>query len=100
MDGNKAEALICVWIAEEANASGNKERALKFIRIAQRLMNHNLFIDELLAVCEKLDSYGSIPSFLDEKCGVDDDKNSPTPDKIDEGLNESRSLYWRKCGID
>lgn len=58
MDGNKDEALRCIGIAEEAIAFGNKNRALKFIRIAQRL-NSKLSVDLLLDACEKL---GSKPS--------------------------------------
>ncbi|KAK1418982.1 hypothetical protein QVD17_28136 [Tagetes erecta] len=55
MDGNKDEAVKCVRIAKEAISSGNKERALKFIGLAQRL-NHNLCVDDLLAACKELDS--------------------------------------------
>lgn len=58
MDSNKDEALRCMRIVEEAIASGNKERALKFIKISQRL-NPNLPVGELLDACEKL---GSAPS--------------------------------------
>ncbi|KAJ9181906.1 hypothetical protein P3X46_005950 [Hevea brasiliensis] len=90
MDVNKDEAARCVRIAEESIASGNKDRALKFIRIAQRL-NHNLPTDELLAACEKIDSSGSIPSSLDEKCVVDNNKNRTSSAKIDEGLNGERN---------
>ncbi|CAL1397234.1 unnamed protein product [Linum trigynum] len=55
MDGNKDEALRCISIAEEAIAAGNKQRALRFIRFAQRL-NRDSSVDYLLAACEKLDS--------------------------------------------
>ncbi|KAF6154107.1 hypothetical protein GIB67_009807 [Kingdonia uniflora] len=55
MDGNKDEASRCIKIAEAALASGDKRRALKFIRIAQRL-NCNLSVDDLLASCENLES--------------------------------------------
>ncbi|CAA2985915.1 chaperone dnaJ 49 [Olea europaea subsp. europaea] len=58
MDGNKDEALRCINIAKDAIASGNKQRALKFIGIARRL-NHNLHVDDLLAKCENLDSSSS-----------------------------------------
>ncbi|PIA44390.1 hypothetical protein AQUCO_01700173v1 [Aquilegia coerulea] len=58
MDGNKDEALRCVKIAEAAIASGDKQRALKFIKIAQRL-NSNVAVDDLLASCAKLDSENS-----------------------------------------
>lgn len=61
MDGNKDEAIKCVSIAREAIAAGNKTRALKFIKIAQRL-NHNLSVDDLLAACENLDSAAAGPS--------------------------------------
>ncbi|GAA0169365.1 hypothetical protein LIER_40742 [Lithospermum erythrorhizon] len=55
MEGNKDEALRCIGIAKEAISSGNKERALKFINIARRL-NHSIYVDELVAECENLDS--------------------------------------------
>lgn len=55
MEGNKDEALRCIGIAKEAIASGNKERGLKFIKIAQRL-NPSLPVDDLLAKCETLSS--------------------------------------------
>lgn len=55
MDSNKDEALKCIGIAKEAIAAGNKERALKFIKISQRL-NSSLSVDDLLMACEKMDS--------------------------------------------
>ena len=58
MDGNKDEALKCVRIAEEAIAKGNKARALKFIKIAQRL-NKDLSLDHLLTKCNTLHSQSS-----------------------------------------
>lgn len=58
MDSNKDEALRCIGIAKEAIASGNKNRAVKFIGIARRL-NENLCVDDLLSACENLDS--SVP---------------------------------------
>ncbi|KAI3968863.1 hypothetical protein MKX01_029013 [Papaver californicum] len=58
MKGNKDEAIRCVQIAESANASGDKQRALKFIKIAQRL-NKEISVDGLLAICETLDSKSS-----------------------------------------
>ncbi|XP_077218222.1 dnaJ heat shock amino-terminal domain protein (DUF1977) [Tasmannia lanceolata] len=61
MDGNKDEALRCIRIAESAIESGDKQRALKFIRIAQRL-DHNLSVDDLFAACEMLDSTASTSS--------------------------------------
>ncbi|CAE6075462.1 unnamed protein product [Arabidopsis arenosa] len=55
MDGNKDDASRCLRIAEDAIASGDKERALKFINMAKRL-NPSLSIDELIAACDNLDS--------------------------------------------
>lgn len=71
MDGNKDEAMRCVRISEEAIASGNKQRALKFIGMAQRL-NHNLRVDDLMAACENLCS--DSPATSSEKC-VNRDEN-------------------------
>ncbi|KAK8548732.1 hypothetical protein V6N12_061638 [Hibiscus sabdariffa] len=89
MDSNKDEALRCVGIAEEAIASGNKNRALKFIKIAQRL-NRTLSVDKLLDACENLDS-GSIPvSSFDEKY-VLNDENRGGSSKWDEGFDGERS---------
>ncbi|XP_023514861.1 chaperone protein dnaJ 49-like [Cucurbita pepo subsp. pepo] len=65
MDGNKDEGLRCIRIAEEAIASGNKERALGFIKIARRL-NRSLRVDELLTAWEEIDS-GLPSSSSDEK---------------------------------
>ena len=56
MEGNKDEALRCVRIAEEAIASRNKDRALKFLKIAQRL-NRDLPLQSLLDKCNRLDSH-------------------------------------------
>ncbi|KDP27807.1 hypothetical protein JCGZ_18887 [Jatropha curcas] len=89
MDSNKDEAFRCLRIAEEAIASGNKERGLKFIKIAQRL-NHNLSVDELLAACEKIDSSSRSNQSIDEKC-VLDDKSRPSSARNDEGLNGERN---------
>ncbi|XP_057956930.1 chaperone protein dnaJ 49 [Malania oleifera] len=88
MDGNKDEAIRCVRIAEEAIASGKKERALKFIGIAQRL-NHNLSVGDLLAACEKLDSVSSASS-VGQKC-VELEKNEPAQTKLDEVSNGERN---------
>lgn len=90
MDGNKDEALRCINIAKEAIASGNKQRALKFIGLAQRL-NHTLPVDDLLATCEKLDSF-SPASSVDENC-VDQRHNEPsTPSKTD-GVSNGDCSY-------
>ncbi|KAK9289071.1 hypothetical protein L1049_017542 [Liquidambar formosana] len=88
MDGNKDEALRCIRITEEAIASGNKQRALKFIGIARRL-NHNLPVDDLLAACEKLDSSRSTSSVNGSH--VDQRKNEAGPAKFDEVLNGERN---------
>eukprot|EP00268_Persea_americana_P031228 TRINITY_DN3032_c0_g2_i1.p1 TRINITY_DN3032_c0_g2~~TRINITY_DN3032_c0_g2_i1.p1 ORF type:complete len:353 (-),score=66.11 TRINITY_DN3032_c0_g2_i1:516-1574(-) len=61
MDGNKDEALRCIGMAKSALASGDKNRALKFIKIAQRL-DSNLSVDDLLLACEGLDSSPSASS--------------------------------------
>ncbi|KAK8988200.1 hypothetical protein V6N11_065796 [Hibiscus sabdariffa] len=89
MDSNKDEALRCVRIAEEAIASGNKQRALKFIRIAQRL-NRTLSVDKLLNACESLDSGSTPVSSVDEKC-VLGDENKGGSSKLDEGFDGERS---------
>ncbi|KAJ7980283.1 chaperone protein dnaJ 49 [Quillaja saponaria] len=88
MDGNKDEALRCIRIAEEAIASGNKERALKFIKVAQRL-NHNLPVDVLLSMCERLDSEAPASS-SDEKF-VGRGKKEAGPVHCDEVLNGERN---------
>ncbi|KAK0607793.1 hypothetical protein LWI29_020617 [Acer saccharum] len=88
MDSNKDEALRCVGIAEDAIASGNKDRALKFIKIAQRL-NRDLSVDELLSACERIgscDSESHVLSPTEEKCGSGD-RSEPGPDKFGKGLN-------------
>lgn len=87
MDGNKDESIRCIGIAEEAIASGNKQRALKFIRLAQRL-NHNLSVDELLDACEKLDSEPSSCSVHGE--GVAYGKNKRAEMDFVEGLHGKR----------
>lgn len=70
MDGNKDEASRCVRIAEEAIASGDKERALRFIRMAKRL-NPSLSADELFAACDNLDSVSRNPSLSEKLKTVD-----------------------------
>ncbi|KAI4317583.1 hypothetical protein L6164_025444 [Bauhinia variegata] len=88
MDGNKDEALRCIRLAEEAIVSGNKDRALKFIKIAQRL-NQDLSVDELLAMCEKLDSQSTAsPSKGDDVGWVEKEQGSV---KSDGNLNGERS---------
>ncbi|XP_031278464.1 chaperone protein dnaJ 49 [Pistacia vera] len=91
MDSNKDEALRCIRIAKEAIVSEEKERALKFIKIAQRL-NRDLAVDELLAACEKFGSgdSGSSPEERRVDGGYDKD-NKPGRAKFDEDLNGERS---------
>ncbi|XP_057476664.1 chaperone protein dnaJ 49-like isoform X2 [Actinidia eriantha] len=88
MDGNKDEALRCVGIAKEAIASSNKQRALKFIGIAQRL-NHNLSVDDLLAACENLDSGSHGPS--NDENRVNSTKSELASAKLDEISNGERN---------
>ncbi|KAE8714206.1 hypothetical protein F3Y22_tig00110198pilonHSYRG00010 [Hibiscus syriacus] len=90
MDSNKDEALRCFRIAEEAIASGNKQRALKFIKIAQRL-NRTSSVDKLLDACENLDSGSSLVSSVDEKC-VSNDTNKGGSSKLREGFDGERSF--------
>ncbi|KAK8457963.1 hypothetical protein SEVIR_3G277700v4 [Setaria viridis] len=52
MDGNKDEALRSVKLAKSAFASGDKQRAEKLVRIAQRL-DPSLPLDDLLSPAEK-----------------------------------------------
>ncbi|KAK9086400.1 hypothetical protein Syun_028794 [Stephania yunnanensis] len=61
MESNKDEALRCISIAKSAVASGDKQRALKFIKIALRL-NGDIPVDELLASCENLAPPSSVDS--------------------------------------
>ncbi|GMP56865.1 hypothetical protein CsSME_00021175 [Camellia sinensis var. sinensis] len=84
MDGNKDEATRCIGIAKAAIASGNKQRALKFIGIARRL-DHNLSVDALLATCKNLDS--ASPGPCDDEKHNDSAKNEATPGKFDEVSN-------------
>lgn len=78
MDGNKDDAARCLRIAEEAIASGDKERALRFIKMAKRL-NPSLSTDELTTACENLDSVSENPSLSEKHKAVDHDK--PEPEK-------------------
>ncbi|XP_047094348.1 chaperone protein dnaJ 49-like [Lolium rigidum] len=58
MEGNKDEALRSVKLAEAALASGDRQRADKFIRIAQRL-DPSLPIADLLTTTKKFDPLAS-----------------------------------------
>lgn len=84
MDGNKDEALKCIAIAKKAIASCNKERALKFIKMAQRL-NHNLSVNDLLSACEKMDSNASGQS--ENRSHTDSSQSGATTAKVEETTN-------------
>lgn len=77
MDGNKDDASRCLRIAEDAIVSGDKERALKFIKMAKRL-NPNLSVDELVAACDNLDSVSKNPSLSEKLKTVDGDEKFET----------------------
>ncbi|KAK9146953.1 hypothetical protein Sjap_006856 [Stephania japonica] len=62
MESNKDEALRCISIARSALASGDKQRASKFVKITLRL-NGDIPVDELLASCEN----SAPPSSIEEK---------------------------------
>ncbi|ESQ32383.1 hypothetical protein EUTSA_v10004478mg [Eutrema salsugineum] len=83
MDGNKDDASRCLRIAEDAIASGDKERALKFIRMAKRL-NPSLSTHDLTAACDNLDSVSGNPSLSEKLKSVDSDKleSRKTNDKM------------------
>jgi len=53
MDGNKDEALRSVKLAKSAFASGDRQRAEKLVKIAQRL-DPSLPLDDLLSPAEKV----------------------------------------------
>ncbi|KAH0704945.1 hypothetical protein KY290_009660 [Solanum tuberosum] len=88
MEGNKDEALRCIGIAKEAIASGNKQKALKFIRIARRL-NNDLSVEGLLAACENLES--STPESSSEVRNVENMKNDRSHVKSDEVSDGERN---------
>ncbi|OMO98512.1 hypothetical protein COLO4_13850 [Corchorus olitorius] len=90
MDSNKDEALRCVRIAEEAIASGKKERALKFIKIAQRL-NNSLPVDQLLAACENLDCGASPAGFPGSGKSVSSNENKGSSSKLNDSVDGERS---------
>lgn len=73
MDGNKDEALRCIRIARAALTSGDKQRAFKFINIAQRL-DSSLSVEDILSSCEGLDSTPASSSCTEERPVVDKSK--------------------------
>ncbi|KAK4742660.1 hypothetical protein SAY87_000661 [Trapa incisa] len=88
MDIDKDEALRCMRIAEEAISIGNKERALKFIKISHRL-NPNLPVCQLLDACENFDSASPRMFIGKEHDNMAD--NRPCSAKCQESLNGDRS---------
>ncbi|KAF3340663.1 chaperone protein dnaJ 49 [Carex littledalei] len=60
MDGNKDEALRCIKIAESSLESGDKQRALKFVKIAIRL-DPTISADYILSAIENPDTSKPIP---------------------------------------
>lgn len=91
MDGNKDEALRCVAFAEEAIAAGNKERALRFIKIARRL-DRNLPVAALLDRCDKLD-FGSEGTPAEEESRDDGSNKEPGSGKCEEGSDAGKKKY-------
>ncbi|CAL9125398.1 unnamed protein product [Musa textilis] len=88
MDGNKDEAARCIKIAKSALASGDKQRVLKFIRIARRL-DHSLPLDDLLVACENLD--GSDAVNRQEKVAADRVREEPSCSKAAETADEGHN---------
>ncbi|KAL5996135.1 hypothetical protein ACLOJK_026208 [Asimina triloba] len=89
MDGNKEEALRCIEIAKSAIASGFKQRALKFIGIAQRL-DSNISVEDLVAACEKLGHAASTPTTKGRPAGSS--PHEPAHKKVDNmAANEEQS---------
>ncbi|CAH9085038.1 unnamed protein product [Cuscuta epithymum] len=84
MESNKDEALRCIGIAKEAIQSGNKAKALKFIKIAGRL-NHTLVVDDLLAACENIESSDQAPLRSKRDAGKANGERDKA--KSDEGSN-------------
>lgn len=82
MDGNKDDAARCLRIAEEAIVSGDKERALRFIKMAKRL-NPSLSTDELATACDNLDSVSENPSLSENH----------RADKPEPKTNEEKKVY-------
>ncbi|CAH8299015.1 unnamed protein product [Eruca vesicaria subsp. sativa] len=93
MDSNKDDAARCLRIAEDAIASGDKERALRFIKMAKRL-NPSLSTDELTAACDNLDSVSENPS--PKHKAVDDG------DKLEHKTNEeeNKKVYYTEENVE
>ncbi|KAF0927682.1 hypothetical protein E2562_035600 [Oryza meyeriana var. granulata] len=92
MDGNKDEALRSVKLAETALASGDRQRAETFIRIAQRL-DPSLPIDDILATPKKYDTLnGAACQHKASRGEVGETQNLPKesvgPTSVDKGYTE------------
>ncbi|XP_006654308.1 chaperone protein dnaJ 49 [Oryza brachyantha] len=92
MDGNKDEALRSVKLAETALASGDKQQAEKFIRIAQRL-DPSLAIHDILATTKNYDTLnGAACQYKARRGEVGETQNLPKefvgPSNVDKGYTE------------
>lgn len=92
MDGNKDEALRSVKLAETALASGDRQRAEKFLRIAQRL-DPSLPIDDMLGTPKKYDTLdGAVRQYRARSGEVGESQNlrkeSVGPSNVDKGYTE------------
>ncbi|KAG0488111.1 hypothetical protein HPP92_006922 [Vanilla planifolia] len=87
MESNKEEAIRCIDKARTALASGDKERALRFIRIAKRL-NPNVSVDAILAACENLGGCG--PSLPSQKSSKREFQKEPGCSNFSESSNFDR----------
>ncbi|XP_062231213.1 chaperone protein dnaJ 49-like [Phragmites australis] len=92
MDGNKDEALRSVRLAKSAFASGDSQRAEKFIRIAQRL-DPSLPLDDLLSPAEKFGILNGVT--CQDKTRKDQSRENPKTSKeyvgpfnVDHGYTE------------
>ncbi|KAJ1692110.1 hypothetical protein LUZ63_008808 [Rhynchospora breviuscula] len=75
MDGNKDEAFRCIKIAESALQSGDKQCALKFVKIAKRL-DPTILADHILSATESSDTSEPTPASVRA--------NHPTPHRTDQ----------------
>lgn len=92
MDGNKDEALRSVKLAQTALASGDRQRADKFIRIAQRL-DPSLPIVDLLTTTKKFDPLNLNGTACEDKIrrgheNLKTPKECVGPSNVDKGYTE------------
>ncbi|CAA7058846.1 unnamed protein product [Microthlaspi erraticum] len=104
MDSNKDDALRCLRIAGDAIASGDKERALKFIRMAKRL-NPTLSADEITSACENPDSVSRNPSLSENLNKADGEKSNEkkqyTEENVELVMNIKRNNdYYKILGLE